>query len=274
MRADSLEEIASRLEDMGHDAGELHDLQVELDMFDEIPSRWSRFSSRMKKLAKGQWSHLSGEFKESREALRITRAAMDEGKVSAEERAQVRAQLLDMLRLLPAGAIVFANAALPLPGTSVLTPAILKKLGLLPSRWREAHLLAHLQKETDRLRSEGLDEEADEIAEICLQIEEDGRNRLQVEMDTRLLAHWDQDGDGIWDPEEREAYDAALEHIVQKIGQQEDSRCWYLLEEEEVIGPIRESALPPAEACQKVLICDSEKKLWVSLLQVFAKAAG
>jgi hypothetical protein len=274
MRADSLEEISTRLEGLGHEAGELRDLQVELDMFDEIPSRWSRFSGRVKDFAKSQWALLSGEFKESREALRITRAAMSEGAVSEEERAQVRAQVLDMMRLLPAGAIVFANVVLPLPGTSVFTPKILKKLGLLPSRWREAHLLTHLQKEVNHLRSEGLDDEADKIAEICVQIEEDSRCRLQIEMDTRLLSHWDEDDDGEWDPEEREVYNAALEHVVQKIGKQGDSRCWYLLEEGEVIGPIRESSLPSPEEAGEVFICDSEERLWVSLSQVLSTAVG
>ena len=54
-----------------------------------------------------------------------------------------KSQLSNLFRLVPAGLIAAANAVLPIPGTSMLTPMLLKKAKLLPSRWREAHMLNH-----------------------------------------------------------------------------------------------------------------------------------
>ena len=41
---------------------------------------------------------------------------------AAKEADQVREQMLDIIRVVPASIIAAANAALPVPGTSVVTP--------------------------------------------------------------------------------------------------------------------------------------------------------
>jgi hypothetical protein len=265
----ALDKIADRLEKSGHDAGHLHELQVELDMLERPPGLWSRISGSFRQFAARQKSFLAGEFTESREAVRIARKAVtDRESITEEERRQAREQMFDLFRMLPAGAVVFANAALPIPGASVLTPKILQKLGLLPSRWREAHLLDHLQTEVNRLRSEGLESEASEIAAICEELEQEAEDRAQVAREARLLTFWDLDGNGQWDPEEREAYAQALDSVNRHMANGSGVRCWYLLEDGEVYGPVRGSDFPAATEAENILVCQAEDRLWVSLAEV------
>ena len=275
MEAHAIENIAQRLEAAGHDAGELHELQIELDLFEQSPSLWSRLSQTVRSFASRQWSCLAGEFQESQEAMHIIRKALlSRESVSSDEREFVREQLYDLLRVLPAGAVIFANAALPVPATSMLTPRILQGLGLMPSRWRERHLLTHLQSESDRLRAEGLIHEADEINEIREELMEEARCRVRIAREARLLKHWDFDGNGQWDPSEREAYEAAISGLVDRLDQNPDSRCWYLLEEQEVVGPLRPSAFPDLQDAEDILICQAEDQLWVSLAEVLSRKSG
>ena len=154
MEPKAIEKIAQRLDAAGHDSGELHDLQVELDILEKPPSLWQRMHRSAQEFASRQWEMLAGELQESKLAMQITvKALRSRDSVTAEELHFVREQMMDLLRVLPAGAVIFANAALPLPATSILTPQILHKLGLMPSMWREAHLLSHLQNEVNRLKA-------------------------------------------------------------------------------------------------------------------------
>ena len=72
---------------------------------------WKRVSLSVRSFAARQWRHVVGEFQESSEAMRIVRKAMaDRDAISDGERRFVQAQLLDCLRVLPAGAVIFVNA--------------------------------------------------------------------------------------------------------------------------------------------------------------------
>ena len=275
MEPQAIEEIAQRLDAAGHDSGELHDLQVELDLLEKPPSLWQRMHRSVHEFASRQWELLAGELQESKLAMQITVKALRSGdSVSAEERHFVREQMKDLLRVLPAGAVIFANAALPLPATSILTPRILHKLGLMPSMWREAHLLTHLQDEVNRLRGLGLNSEASEIEEIVHEIEAEVRCKELLAREARLLPHWDLDGNGRWDPEERQAYSDALDKVVSQLEEERPGRVWYLLEEDEVFGPVAAAVLREFDETKGVLICRNGDKSWVSLFEVLARWEG
>jgi hypothetical protein len=275
MEPKAIEKIAQRLDAAGHDSGELHDLQVELDILEKPPSFWQRMHRSAQEFASRQWEMLAGELQESKLAMQITvKALRSRDSVTAEELHFVREQMMDLLRVLPAGAVIFANAALPLPATSILTPRILHKLGLMPSMWREAHLLSHLQDEVNRLRALGLDGEASEIEEIVHEIESEVRCKEQLVREARLLPHWDLDGNGRWDPEERQAYSDALDKVVSQLEEERPGRIWYLLEEDEVFGPFAAGRLHEFKETKRVLICRSGDQSWVSLFEVLVRWDG
>ena len=118
----SIEDVARRVESNGLDAAVLHDLQDEFDSLNAVPGMWSRMSARVAETAKIQWAHIVGELQESAEAMSIVRRAMTSGEtVSEAETDKVRAQLLDLIRVVPAAFISVANAAVPIPGSSMMT---------------------------------------------------------------------------------------------------------------------------------------------------------
>ena len=55
-----------------------------------------------------------------------------------------------------AGILAAANSTFPVPGTGLLTPWLLQRLGLMPSRWREAHLLLQLFKDCCQVTAPGV----------------------------------------------------------------------------------------------------------------------
>jgi hypothetical protein len=275
MRQGALEEIAQRLEADGHDAGHLHELQEELDGLEHPPGLITRVSKRANRTAREQWGHILGELQESAEAMSLVRAAIaSDRKLTGAEADKVRQQMYDIIRVFPASLIAAANAALPVPGTSAVTPWLLNRLGVMPSRWREAHLLDQLQAELERLRAEGCAEEAEALDEIIHDIEAEADAREQVAREAAVLTYWDANRNGIWDDDERAAYDAAVAQVAARLADSSDRKCWFLLHEEAVIGPVRMSTLEHAHPDGDLLVCWKGKSGWVSLRDVVDAGAG
>ena len=137
--------LARDLEARGVQVDALLALQQELDVIETPPSLLGRVTQRVRRVASTQWKHVIGELQESQEVFGLlTRRVQKQQELTPAERDAIRCQILDLLRVVPAGLIAFANTALPVPGTGLLTPWLLARLGLMPSRWREAHLLARL----------------------------------------------------------------------------------------------------------------------------------
>ena len=236
----SLEGIADQLEASGHDAGALRELQVELECLEKPPGFWARLTTEAREAASRHWAFVLGELHESKEAAAILgRAVTAPSHVSAEDRDKLRSQMLDLLRAVPAGLLAAANAALPIPCTSLATPWLLHRLGVMPSHWREAHLLNSLQGEVSRLRAEGHDEQASALESIASDIEQEADARERVQHEARLLTHWDANENGEWDPSERAAYGAAVQQLSRRATRQASRRSWYLLHEGGVFGPVR-----------------------------------
>ena len=87
----------------------------------------------------------------------------------------------------------------PIPGTSVFTPWLLARLGLMPSRWREAHLLDQLRKEAARLRQAGHSEQAKRVSRLGSDLEAEANARERAAHEASLLTHWDANQNGIWE---------------------------------------------------------------------------
>ncbi|GEM_PF-935845 len=270
--ASVLSSIADELEAEGLSVEELRGLSQELAVIEKPPGLLRRMTARAREIARRQWSHIVGELHESREAMAlISTQVRGERELSDNERAQVREQLLDLVRVVPAGLIAAANSALPVPGTSVLTPWLLVRLGLMPSRWREAHLLDQLHKQGEILRRTGHADKAEQIALIVEHLEDEADEREQIHRDGALLTHWDQNQNGVWDDDERAAYQAEVERVRELAHLHAARKRWFFEHEGEVYGAARLSELDDLEdAAKSLLVCFDGKTGWVALEHILS----
>jgi hypothetical protein len=260
-----LTQIADELEAEGLEVEDLRDLTEELEIIERPPGLFHRVTKRARAVAVEQWSHFVGELQESREAMALLRAR-GERELSDEERAIVREQVLDLVRLFPAGLIAAVNTALPVPGTSVFTPWLLVKLGLMPSRWRESHLLDQLRKQQAMLQRTGHAAQAERIGEILLQLETEADQRELIQRETRLLTHWDENRNGVWDPSELEAYGREVDKVRAFVVAHAAHKRWFFEHEGEVYGAARLTELDHLEdAANSLLICFDGQTGWVAL---------
>jgi hypothetical protein len=260
-----LTQIADELEAEGLEVEELRDLTEELEIIERPPGLFHRVTKRARAVAVEQWSHFVGELQESREAMALLRVR-NERALSDEERAIVREQVLDLVRLFPAGLIAAVNSALPVPGTSVFTPWLLVKLGLMPSRWRESHLLDQLRKHQAMLQRTGHAAQAERIGEILLQLETEADERELIQRETRLLTHWDENRNGLWDESELEAYGREVDKVRAFVVAHAARKRWFFEHEGEVYGAARLSDLDNLEeAANSLLICFDGQTGWVAL---------
>jgi uncharacterized protein with von Willebrand factor type A (vWA) domain len=266
----ALRAIADELEAAGLEVEQLRDLSEELEIIERPPGLLRRVTKRARELAVEQWSHLVGELEESREAMALLREQRrGERDLSEEEREQIREQMMDLVRLFPAGLIAAVNTALPVPGTSVFTPWLLVKLGLMPSRWRESHLLDQLRKQKELLLRTGHAAQAERIGEILLQLETEAEQRELIQRETRLLTHWDQNRNGLWDEDELEAYGREVDKLRELVATHAARKRWFFELDGEVYGAARLSELDDLdEAAKSLLVCFDGKTGWVALEHV------
>jgi len=265
-----LDTLATQLEAQGISAGNLHELQEELDHIQSPPGLFRRLSDRARRVAGQQWRHVVGELQESLEAAGLVRGRLLAGQdLSAADRDKVRAQMLDLMRVVPAGLIAAANAALPVPGTSAVTPWLLVRLGLMPSRWRESHVLDGMRKEASRLRASGHHIEAQRIETLQHDLEMEADARERAAHDAALLTHWDSNQNGIWDDDEVAAYQATHAELCTLRASSAMQRRWFLSHGLQVFGPVRLGDLQASDVDIPLLVCFDGRTGWVCLDDLF-----
>jgi hypothetical protein len=271
METATLDRLTQELSDGGYDTRALLEIRVEMELIDRPPGLITRMTQAAKKAASKHWGNLVGELSESKEAMAIIMAQMKGEPVSAADRDKVRAQMVDLVKLFPAGLIAAANSAFPVPGTGLFTPWILSRLGLMPSRWREAHLLDTLIKERDRLRADGRSREADELDKLRAQLEHDVEEKEEAAKNAGLLTHWDRNRNGEWDADEIAEYKQELEKLRGVAMRFSHRKHWFLETEGEIFGPLRLSELSEDPDCKghleddDLLVCYDGKSGWVAL---------
>lgn len=271
METATLDQLTKELSDDGYDTRALLEIRVEMELIDRPPGLITRMTKAAKQAASRHWGNLVGELSESKEAMAIIVAQMKGSQVSAAEKDKVRAQMLDLVKLFPAGLIAAANSAFPVPGTGLFTPWILSRLGLMPSRWRETHLLETLKKERDRLRATGHGKEADQLEKLRQQLEHDVEEKEAAARNAKLLTHWDRNRNGEWDPEEIAEYKDELEKLRGVAMRHSHRKHWFLETEGEIFGPLRLSELSEDPDCaghledDDLLVCYDGKSGWVAL---------
>lgn len=265
MADERLARVVAELQARGVDPGELPSLQAELDALEEPPTLLRRLSQQVRAFARTQWERALGELSETQRAGELLQRRMRGEVLSPAEEATLRGQLADLVRLVPAGLIAVAIEAVPIPGSSMVTPWVLRRLGLLPSQWREAHLLEGLRREAARLRELREEAAARTVEALCrsLTVEAELRERRQAEAE--LLHIWDRDRDGLWDPEEREAHERALVEMVRRAPTDGARRCWFVLDGGQVYGPVPLTELVEAGGSPGIFVTHEAVDGWVGL---------
>lgn len=261
----TLARLVDDLEANGIDSRHLRALQAELSDLEEPPTFLARVARGVRRLAARNWEHVKGEVHESRRLIELVSKALVSGKdtLTEDERAEARGQLADLLRMAPASAIFVAMEAFPIPGTAVFTPWVLFRLGLMPSRWREAHLLAGLRQEVARLVAGAHPAEALRLEGVLEEVEATCNARERRAHEMALLRHWDLDGNGVLDADERVLYDAAVARLAHRAQFAASESEWFLQCEGHVFGPYRLSVLAAIQTEVPLLVCSDADRSWV-----------
>lgn len=255
-----IEELVRELRAEGIEVGGLEVLDEELQAVED-PGVFERLQS----FASTQWDRALGELDESAELLGLVAHAASGEALEPDERARLEEQLRDVVRMVPATALTVGLKAIP--GGTLVTPWVLRKLGLLPSRWREAHMLAALRDEAEALRAEHpVAALRIDVLRAALTQESEHRAVLQAE----LQAHWDHDRDGLWDPEETAAYEDAVRGLKARRRRDGWSRGWYLACEDRLFGPTRLEELVDADL--PPVLVSWEGEAWVRLQDLLEPA--
>ena len=248
---------AEAVEQEGGDAGPLRALADEATTLERPPGALAGLLAGVRDAASRQWARMLGELAESRDAAAlVAAAAAGERELSPEERDRVRAQLADLVKMFPAGLIAAAGAVAPLPGTAMVTPWLLEKLGLMPSRWREAHLLEQVRRHEAALRAEGRGAAADRVLAL--------RTALTDEAELRA---------GVPAPErgaDEVAYRAEVARLRAVAGVDGHRRAWFVSFAGQVFGPCRLAEVDAG--LDALLVCWRGEGRWVFLRELLVPA--
>ena len=271
-------EARLRSQGLSTEADEVHELVEEAEAI-ERPASWlQRMRGSVGALARRQWGHVQQELEETREVYSLLRqrAKTEIDELDPVQKEKIRAQLLDLFKVVPGGALAVANFVAPIPMSSWLTPALLINLGLMPSAWKEAHIAHRLQRLTRELADRGQLDQAREIERIIGDIEASVTHRERmgvIAADRQLLALYDRDRNGTLDEAEQTHLHGAMDKVVRAMRKRWGARIWYLYCDGDVCGPF---TLPDVECLgcgDETLLCRGGTKRWVPLKWVLREVA-
>lgn len=230
-----------------------------------------RVSGSLRATAQRQWKLFTQELGESRELLSLLtkRVSGEIKRFSPEEEEAVKRQVADLFRAVPATAMALA----PVPGAALITPFVLKKLGLLPSSWRHAHLLSRLEKAAMVLEREGDLEDAARVRETARRLAESAQDR--EDRIRTLLRHpqlrvlYDFNEDGVLGDEEWAAIKSDRERLVDVVREERDSLAWHFSGLGDVQGPYTLTELLEGSIPEHTLIFAPTLERWLPVEMLF-----
>lgn len=246
----------------------IESIEIEIIANDCPPGFLGKFKKRAREQMQKQFGHLKGELLEASDAISLLKKKFVKGKsLCEEETSKIKEQLSDLVKIFPAGLFAALNASLPIPGTSLLTPLFLAKMNLLPSRWRDAHVIEKIRKESRDLTEIGKVSEAQQFLKLSKTIE---KQRMQVEeagLNADLLSKWDVNRNGKWDKDEQIAYRAELKNVVKILRSKAMVKNWYVSLGRETWGPFRIGKIMDLapELDEDLMVCWAGKSGWVDL---------
>jgi len=260
-------EEALREKGLSDEASELESVRREAPLRRGLVERLGALAEGAREIGRRQLELLAQEMADSRELVSLL-SARASGKIkqfSAEEEALVRGQLWDLFRSVPATAIVLA----PVPGIALLSPFVLKKLNLLPSAWREAHVIDRLERTIAQLEEQGETEEAERLRATVAQLEE--RNRDRSDRMRTLRQHpllreiYDVDQSGSIDDEEWASIKQDRDAMRKAVAEGEKAQLWFVSTGGDVEGPVDLTTLLNAPLPDHTLVRIVELPRWVPI---------
>ena len=241
----------------------------ELRELERPPGMLARMSSRVRAAASRHFRLAMDELRESRHAASLIAARVTRReRLTPAQAAEVRQQLVDVLKTLPAGVLTAATGAIPVPGAMLVAPWMLQRLGLLPSRWREEAVLTRLREQAGDLRDHGDGAAADRIDGLIEAFEARSEERHSRAEQAAMLSHWDKDGNGTIDEAERTAYVEELGRVAEGVRADPHRRGLYLQLHGHVVGPVRWAETEVADPELPIFVCRDDAGGWVLLAEL------
>ena len=262
LRSEGLAEVADEIENLRESA-------VPAGLF-------GRVSESLRSVAQRQWKLFTQELGESRELLSLlTKRVRGEIKqFSPEEEEAVKRQVADLFRAVPATAMALA----PVPGAALITPFVLQKLGLLPSAWRHAHLLARLERAALVLEREGDAEQAARVRATATRLAEhaaDREDRIRtLRKHPQLRVLYDFNEDGVLDDEEWAAIKEDRARLVEVVRDQRDDCAWHFSGAGDVQGPVPLTELLECSPPEHSLVYAPTLERWLPVAMVYEALSG
>lgn len=190
----ALDKLAHRLRSGGLEEAALR-LEALMWHFESQVRRGSWFARKKRRLSAVLTRHRDNaeiELQETGHLLQVARRMLVEQlPVSDEDRQKAREQLLDLLKTVPASAIVAGTFLIPLPGAQpVLAPILMERLGLLPSAWSESSVEKELRDLAIVARSHGHNEIADGLQTILTAVRADAVKLRQLDDYVKRHPDW------------------------------------------------------------------------------------
>lgn len=259
------------LEDKGliHEAQRFRETQEELELLSPN-GRVNELTQHLKDRAREQWKLIIGEAQETADLVELINKRILSGeRLSRDEQKQARAQVLDLMKLVPAGLIATMSALSPVPMTLAFTPVVLRKLGLLPSRWREAHVLETLREQAKHLENLGQSREASQISSIITQVEVQADVREANQSDALLLSYWNSEEHGALSEKDLNAYHFVVGTLRILKQSESNQRVWYLQNNDQILGPLRLDEISERTSRNSsYLTCHERTLKWVKLSDI------
>jgi hypothetical protein len=263
-------EARLRASGLADEADEVHELVEEAEAL-ERPASWlQRMRGKVGNMARSQWQRVQQELEETREVYGLLRqrANREIDELDPVQKEKIRAQLLDLFKVVPGGALAVANFVAPIPMSSWLTPALLINLGLMPSAWKEAHVSHRLLRLMRKLEERGQLDQAHQVEEILEDIVTSAAHRERmgaIAADRKLLSLYDRNQDGTLDAAEQATLHGAMDRVVRALRGRWGARIWYLYREGDVCGPFTLPDIDALGCSEDTLLCRGGTKRWVPL---------
>ena len=263
-----MEKLEELLGDSGLDEVTIEQIDIEIRTNEIPPGFLGKFKSTVDALIKEHYGHLKAEVFETYEIFEIINEKVKSKTLfNQEEKSKIRSQMTDIVKLFPAGMFAALNALLPIPGTSLLTPLVLAKLGLLPSRWRDAHILNKLKINSNKFCQQNLNMEAEALKNLSHYIDNENLKKDKVNLNANLLSYWDINKNHKWDSNEKIAYLRELEKVSEILLKKGFDRRWYISLGEEIWGPLSINKIIPKapQLDENMMVCWDGKSGWVDI---------
>jgi len=169
-----LARLVQRLEeqDLVSAARRLESLSEMLDSAMEGTSWFERNRKRVAAVVSRHVENAETEVEETAHLLAVARRLMVERKpVPHRDMVLARRQMMDLLKTVPASALVAGTFLIPVPGAQpVLVPILMERLGLLPSAWLESELETGLRDLASLAQKYSLDDVAEELERMLADV--------------------------------------------------------------------------------------------------------